>query len=123
MNKKRDINMSSVSSSSCHPPAGGIVGLSVDSNTLEKAILAVMPKDTSVDVVRLMASYLPKPEGVFAESDWNELGGRVALAPPLPQNMEEIWEGPCPIFPGKRVTDTHVLVYIPTTVDDKPLTL
>lgn len=115
--------MSSVSSSSsCHPPAGGIVGWSVDSKTVERAVLAAGPHIPSA-LANLIGSYVPKQEGVFAENDWNELCGRVAPAPPLPENIEEIWEGPCHIFPDKKVKDTHVLVYLPTTVDDKPLTL
>lgn len=120
--------MSSVissSSSSCHPitVGGGIVGLNLEGRNVERDILEAVPRHIPSVLANLIASYISKAEGVFAESDWNKLCGRVAPAPPLPPNMEEIWEGLCPIFPGERVKDTHLLVYLPTTVDDKPLTL
>lgn len=31
----------------------------------------------------------------------------------LPSNFDEILKGPCPIFAGKRVIDTHMLVWVP----------
>lgn len=113
------------SSSSCHPPVveGGMVGWNVEVKIVERFVLAAVSSLPPV-LASLIASYIPnKPEGVFAENDWNELCGRVAPAPPLPLNIEEIWEGPCPIFPNKKVKDSHVLVYLPLTVDNKPLTL
>lgn len=124
----KGINMCPVSSSrSCppHPVNGGIVGWSVDSKTVEIALSAVVPRaiTTAPNLTSLLASYLVKQRGVFADNDWNELCGEVAPAPPLPLNIEEIWEGRDPFSPRKKVKYTHVLVYLPTRVGDKALTL
>lgn len=39
----------------------------------------------------------------------------------LPWNIAGILEGRCPIFPEKRVTDTHMLVRLPKTLTLKSL--
>jgi hypothetical protein len=54
---------------------------------------------------------------------WKTLCGRVDPAPPLPPNFSDIWNGPCPICSGKKISETHILVYIPATIDGKPFTL
>lgn len=59
----------------------------------------------------------------FGESEWTTLFGRVDPAPPLPPDFSDIWNGPCPIYSGKKISETHMLVYIPATVDGKPFTL
>ena len=41
----------------------------------------------------------------------------------LPQNINEILKSPCPAFPGKRVMDTHMLIWIPKSINGKPLTI
>lgn len=58
----------------------------------------------------------------FGESEWTLLG-RVNPAPLLPIGFSAIWKGACPIFPAKKIRETHMLVYIPSTLDGQPLTL
>src|SRR5258708_619998 len=77
------------------------------------------------DLVRVIVEYLKSENDdfLFGERDWETLVGRVAPAPALPPNIEAILQGPCPFFPGKKVKETHLLVYMPTTVNEQPLTL
>lgn len=41
----------------------------------------------------------------------------------LPININEILKSPCPAFPGKKVMDTHMLVWIPETIKGKVVTI
>jgi F-box-like len=41
----------------------------------------------------------------------------------LPEDIAEIFKSPCPAFRGKKVMDTHMLVWIPKTINGQPLTL
>lgn len=84
------------------------------------------PKGLPSPIVDLVVSYLEVFSGrasIFGKNEWDTLCGRVALAPSLPSDIEQIWQSPCPVFPGKRICETHVLVYLPLLVDKKPLTL
>lgn len=54
---------------------------------------------------------------VFGKGVWNTYFGDIGFEPPLPANIAEIWNGPCPIWSGGRVCDTHLLVLIPEKVD------
>lgn len=64
----------------------------------------------------------------FNPSDWNKFYMEGVISydiatqafHSLPSNFVEILKGPCPIFLGKRVLDTHVLVWVPegVTIDD-----
>ncbi len=49
----------------------------------------------------------------FRAKDWNYYLGIEVDEPPLPPNIQEILEAPCPFFEGKKVKDTHVLTLIP----------
>lgn len=77
--------------------------------------------------VRMGRDALKRLEGerddVFGVVDWNWFFGDVGEVPPLPSNIEAILQGPCPIFPGKTVQETHLLVLIPQTVNGAPFTL
>ena len=72
--------------------------------------------------VDLVVSYL-KVGSVFGESEWKAHCGEVGPAPNLPHNIEYILQSPCPAFPRKKLHETHTLVYIPSTLNAKPLTL
>ena len=69
----------------------------------------------------LKSSALPRI--AFGKAEWGKYFGEIGAEPPLPTNIEKILSGPCPIWEGKRVEDTHMLVLIPKTVNGKPLTL
>jgi hypothetical protein len=57
-----------------------------------------------------------KPAIAFGRGEWIRHIGDSGEIPPLPLNIYEILQSPCPFWPGKRVKDTHILVFIPRTV-------
>jgi hypothetical protein len=60
---------------------------------------------------------------VFGVQEWSRYFGEIGIAPPLPSDIDEILDGPCPFWQGKQVKDTHLLVLLPTKVDDRPFSL
>jgi len=76
------------------------------------------------DIAGIIADYLPKsaPLDMFGSEEWNSLFGRVAPASPPSPELIDLLQSPCPFFPGKRIDQSHLLVYIPNHVDGKPLT-
>ena len=63
------------------------------------------------------------PPIAFGKDDWEKYFGPVDEEPSLPPDIDKILQGPCPIWPDKRVQDTHLLTLIPTKVNGRPLTL
>jgi hypothetical protein len=59
----------------------------------------------------------------LGEAEWEHYFGDVGVAPALPNNMTISLDSACPICPGKKIRDTHLLVLIPATVDGAPFTL
>jgi hypothetical protein len=59
----------------------------------------------------------------FGKEKWAQYFGDIGVEPPLPPDIEEILQSPCPYFEGKTVAQTHMLVFIPETINGKPLTL
>jgi hypothetical protein len=62
-------------------------------------------------------------EKAFGAGAWWQYFGDVGREPPLPDNIVEIWNGPCPFWRPRKVKDTHLLVLIPATVDGEPFSL
>nr|MCU0318380.1 hypothetical protein [Amoebophilaceae bacterium] len=60
---------------------------------------------------------------VFGEKQWEQYFGKVGTAPRLPIEIGEVLSSPCPFCPDQQVKDTHLLVLIPSTVNDKPFSL
>jgi hypothetical protein len=63
------------------------------------------------------------PAKPFGAEEWARYFGEVGIKPPLPSDIDEILDGPCPFWPGKRVRDTHLLVLLPATVSGEPFGL
>ncbi|MFM2428475.1 MAG: hypothetical protein RL012_359 [Bacteroidota bacterium] len=63
------------------------------------------------------------PAMAIGPKEWKQYFGEVGSVPPLPANIDEILNGPCPFWEGKLVKDTHLLVLVPATVDGKHFTL
>jgi hypothetical protein len=60
----------------------------------------------------------------FGPKEWFiYFGCRSTDIPRLPSNIEAILKSPCPFWPNKKVHETHVLCFIPQTVNGKPLNL
>jgi len=100
----------------------------VDRKLLDDAVhLAIGNKKENsnglpIAISKLVVDYLEEFP-CFGESEWTILCGKVDPAPPLPEDFSAIWNEPCPIYSGKKISETHMLVYIPATVDEKPFTL
>jgi hypothetical protein len=116
--------------------------------TIRHDILSLIPNEISVEILSYLnqqeltgASKVNKQWKVLADTDslWNELYlrdnlkkaftkkdwnnfGDIGEEPPLPKGIINILKGPCPFSPGKTVGETHRLVLIPETMNDKPLT-
>ncbi len=63
------------------------------------------------------------PSIAFGAAEWKKYFGDVGIEPPLPPNIEQILMGPCPIWPDKKVHETHLLTLVPKAVNGIPLTL
>jgi NLR family CARD domain-containing protein 3 len=59
----------------------------------------------------------------LGEVEWKYYFGEVGAIPDLPSDMVTILDSACPIWPGRKVKDTHLLVLIPAAVDGAPFTL
>lgn len=62
------------------------------------------------------------PGFLIGKEDWGTRLGEVERVP-FPDGILEIAGGPCPITPGKKVWETHLLVLIPSVVNGIPLTI
>jgi hypothetical protein len=63
------------------------------------------------------------PSIACGAAEWKMRFGDVGIEPPLPANIEQILNAPCPIWPDKKVMETHLLTLIPQTVNTRHLTL
>ncbi len=63
------------------------------------------------------------PAMAFGKAKWERYFGDIGVEPPLPLNIEQILEAPCPFCQGKKVHETHLLTLIPAKVNNKPLKL
>ena len=61
------------------------------------------------------------PEGCFGPKEWETYFGQVEELLPLPKNINEILNSPCPYWTNKKVKDTHLLTIIPNFVNEKKL--
>jgi hypothetical protein len=59
----------------------------------------------------------------FGAEEWSRYFGAVGIEPPLPPDIDQILDSPCPFCPGKQIRDTHLLVLIPATVNGEPFSL
>ena len=64
-----------------------------------------------------------RPITAFGATEWSAYFGDVGTEPPLPPNIHDILNAPCPYWPDKKVSETHMLVLIPEKVNGHPLTL
>jgi hypothetical protein len=54
---------------------------------------------------------------------WRKQGIDVGVEPPLPSTLtEELLTSECPLHPGEKIKDTHLLVLVPKTVNGEPYT-
>jgi hypothetical protein len=110
--------------SSCITRSGAVwvTGDTKSRERLDDAVYSANSFLFSQAISKMVVDYLEEYPS-FGESEWTTLCGRVDPAPSLPHDFSDIWNGPCPIYSGKKISETHMLVYIPATVDGKPFTL
>lgn len=66
----------------------------------------------------------PAPLKIIGKAVWDSIiRGEVDKEPPLPSDMPVILQCPCPINPTKTVGETHVLVLVPSKVNDEAITM
>jgi hypothetical protein len=55
--------------------------------------------------------------------EWKAQGIEVGEPPPIPASItKKLLDSPCPLHPGEKIKDTHLLVLIPKTVNGEPYT-
>jgi hypothetical protein len=77
----------------------------------EEASVSLLPLPTVV------------PPQAFGAAKWKQYFGDVGTEPPLPDNISEVLNSPCPFWSGQQIKDTHLLVLVPSTINGRPLTL
>jgi hypothetical protein len=98
----------------------GLVTLDRD----QKPLALRLSKQKVEAVARIISeNYKPISKFAFGKRQWAKYFGDVGEEPPLPPNIEEILKAQCPIWPDKKVYETHLLTLIPKTVNGQPLTL
>jgi hypothetical protein len=55
-------------------------------------------------------------------AEWQQgFGVKVGAPPPIPESITpELLKSLCPLHPGQKIKDTHILVLIPKTIDGQP---
>lgn len=59
----------------------------------------------------------------FGKEEWAKVGIDVKDAPPILPDLKQIYTSPCPIWPGKTIGETHMLVLIPKMLGEKETTV
>ena len=90
---------------------------------LENSPLKLEWGTKSQEIVRQQQQKVIEQYGVFGKKKWEQHFGDSGIEPILPPNIQEILSATCPIWPDKKVHETHLLTLIPQTVNGQPLTL
>ena len=77
----------------------------------------------SQTILRQQQQKVIEQYGAFGKKKWEQFFGDSGIEPILPPNIQEILNTPCPIWPSKKVYETHLLTLIPQTINGQPLTL
>lgn len=78
---------------------------------------------------KLLWDAMSPPEIAFGAKQWLEFFGvDIGEVPPLPKNIDQILQSDCPIWEGKKVGETHMLVLVPKVIktangEEEPLTI
>lgn len=75
--------------------------------------LKTAPKSTAAVEAVAKPPVLALPTMAFGALKWEQYFGLKVEEPKLPPDINDILEGPCPIFNGKKVAETHFLTLIP----------
>jgi len=83
--------------------------------------LAIAEGNLEAASVKGLLSNLPAI--AFGSIQWEMLYGNAGVAPPLPPYIQEFLASPCSHAPGKTNAETHLLVFKPSIVVKKDVTL
>lgn len=78
----------------------------------------LVPNTTRSPRAITSAHFLP-----YGKQVWANYFGEIGEEPPLPTNLIQLLNSPCPIWANKQTCQTHLLVLIPATINGKPFTL
>ncbi len=69
-----------------------------------------------------LASRTPPPPEACGQKAWETIG-KVTNIRRLPSRIRQILDSPCPIWQGEPIKDTHILFWLPTTVNGQAHTI
>lgn len=78
---------------------------------------------TSIKTTNSPQVHIVHHQDAFDKAMWEMYYGNIGLKPPLPVDIYEILNAPCPFCPTKKVRETHILVLIPARVKGKTLSV
>jgi hypothetical protein len=104
---------------SIHAPLLETLKLSHNSSLQTLELHFTFPKIHLKNTPQVKTTY----PGVFGKDQWEKYFGVIGEVPPLPPNIGEILNRQCIFWPDKKVHETHLLVFIPETVNGKPFHL
>ncbi len=85
----------------------------------------VTPTDFCEEMER-RCEHLPREllgKNFLGAEAWKSQGIDVGEEPPLPSTItEELFNSECPLHPGEKIKDTHLVVLVPKTVNGEPYT-
>jgi hypothetical protein len=62
-------------------------------------------------------------KNLLGPDEWKAQGIEVGEPPPIPASItKKLLDSPCPLHPGEKIKDTHLLVLVPKTVNGEPYT-
>jgi hypothetical protein len=97
--------------------------IAIEAQESEGGSYALRMTPLKVEIMSQKVSETIKQHAIFGKKEWVDRYGDIGKQPPLPPNIEEILNAPCPIWPNKKVYQTHLLTLIPLTVNGNPLNL
>ena len=98
-----------------------VIGLETHSS--EEIPYAIRLTRQKVEAIAKIISHIKRPSMVFGKREWADHFGDIGEEPPLPLNIKQILNAPCPMWPEKKVYETHLLTIIPETVNGQSLNL
>ena len=91
---------------------------------VKEQFLEMLPPLVKQKPVQAVAQKAPLfPPQAFGKAKWFQYFGEIGEEPPFPPDIHQILQSECPVWPGKTIQETHMLVLIPKTVNGAPFTL
>lgn len=72
---------------------------------------------------QIKGSTTPVPSNAFGKAKWSEFFGDIGAEPSLPPDIQKTLNSSCPFWEGKKISDTHLLILVPQTIDGQAFNL